>query len=267
MFAGVTGAVIGGNTAPDENTISGSGGPAIRMVENYVFSTVYNEVLRNHGSGNVGPFIALLNDANGGIEPPTFVSSGEAGATGEAEAGAVVRVFRKANSSAGEIEGFLAEVVADKSGTWSVAYPSAIPAGTMVAANQTSEDFGSSEYAFATTAAEPEESDSGGGGGDNGGNAIPQPPASDKTPSQTSILRGPPRTSPARTAKFGFTSNEPGSSFECKVDRQPKRPCRSAMKLRRLRVGKHVFKVWAIDTAGNKDKSPVKYMFRVTPGI
>jgi hypothetical protein len=235
------------------------------MVENYVFSTVYNDVLRNHGSGNAGPFIALVNGANGGIEPPTFISSGKVGASGEAEPGAVVRVFRKANSSAGEIESFLAEAVADNSGTWSIAYPSAIPAGTMVAADQTSEEFGSSEYAFATTAAEPENSDNGGGSAGNGGSAIPQPPPSDKTPPQTFILMGPPRKSAVRTAKFKFTANEPGSSFECKVDRRPDRPCRSPMTLRRLSLGKHVFKVWAIDTAGNIDKSPVKYTFLVAP--
>lgn len=265
MFAGVTGAVIGGNTAADENTISGSGGPAIQMVENDVFSTVYNQVLRNHGSGNAGPFIALVNGANGGIEPPTFISSGEAGATGEAEPGAVVRVFRKANSSAGEIESFLAEAVASESGTWSVAYPSAIPPGTMVAANQTSKEFGSSEYAFVTTTAESEGSDNGEGGAGNGGSAIPPPLASDKTPPQTFIVMGPPRRSPSRTAKFRFTSDEPGSSFECKVDHRPDRPCRSPMTLRRLWFGKHVFKVWATDIAGNKDKSPVKYTFRVAP--
>lgn len=265
IFAGVTGAVIGGNTVADENTISGSGGPAIRMVENRVFSTVYNEVLRNHGSGNAGPFIALVNGANGGIKPPTHISSGEAGATGEAEPGAVVRVFRKANSSAGEIEGFLAEAVANESGTWNVAYPSAIPAGTIVAANQTSKEFGSSEYVFATTT-EPEESNNGGDSGGNGGNATPQPPASDKTPPQTFILMGPPRKSPARVAQFKFTSYEPGSSFECKLDRGPYKPCGSPITLRRLWLGKHVFEVWAIDTAGNKDKSPAMYKFRVAPG-
>jgi CSLREA domain-containing protein len=267
VFAGVTGAVIGGNTAADENTISDSGGPAVRMVENYIFSTVYNQVLRNHGSGNAGPFIALMNNANGGIESPTFVSSGEAGATGEAEPGAVVRVFRKAISSVGEIESFLAEAVANESGTWSVDYPSTIPAGTTVAANQTSKEFSSSEYAFATTTAEPEESNNGGGSRGDGGTAIPQPPASDERPPQTLVLMGPPRKSPTRMAKFKFTSNEPGSSFECKLDRGSRRPCRSPVTLRRLWPGKHVFKVWAIDLAGNKDKSPVKYKFRVAPGI
>ncbi|HSS41647.1 MAG TPA: hypothetical protein VLK37_03755 [Solirubrobacterales bacterium] len=266
LFAGVTGAMIGGNTAADENTISGSGGPAIRMVENNVFSTVYNQVLRNHGSGNVGPFIALVNGANGDIQPPSFVSSGEAGASGEAEPGAVVRVFRKANSSAGEIESFLAEAVADESGSWTVIYPSPISAGTMVAANQASEEFGSSEYALATTAPEPEESSSGGGGGANGGIAISQPPAGDETPPQTFILRGPPRKSRARTAKFEFGSDEAGSSFECKLDHRPRRPCRSPLTLRRLRVGRHVFEVWAVDLAGNRDKSPMKYRFRVPPG-
>lgn len=266
IFAGVSGAVIGGNTPADENAISDSGGPAIRIAADYVFTTVYNQVLRNHGSGNAGLFIALVNGANGGIEPPTFVSSGEAGASGEAKPGAVVRVFRKSDSSAGEIEGFLAEAVADESGTWSVAYPEAVPAGTTVAAGQTSKEFGSSEYAFATTAAEPQEPDHGGGSAGNGGNAIPQPPASDKTAPQTFILSGPPRTSPARRAKFKFTSNEPGSSFECKFDRRPGRPCRSPMTLRRLGLGKHVFRVWAVDVSGNEDESPVRYKFRVVPG-
>jgi hypothetical protein len=67
-------------------------------------------------------------------------------------------------------------------------------------------------------------------------------------------------------AQFKFTSYEPGSSFECKLDRGPHRACRSPMMLRRLRLGKHVFKVWAIDIAGNKDKSPAMYKFRVAPG-
>lgn len=265
IFSGVSETVIGGNTAADENIISGSGGPAIRMVENYIFSTVYNKVLRNHGSGNAGPFIALVNGANGGIEPPAFVSSGEAGASGEAKPGAVVRVFRKSGSSPGEIESFLAEAVADESGTWSVAYPEAVPAGTTVAASQTRDEFGSSEYAFATTTADPQKPDQEGDSAGSGGNAIPQPPASDKTAPHTFILRGPPRTSPARTAKFRFTSDEPGSSFECKLDHRPKRPCGSPMTLRRLGLGKHVFRVWAVDVSGNEDESPVKYKFRVVP--
>ncbi len=262
IFAGVTSAVIGGNTAAAENTISGSGGPAIRMVENYVFSTVYNQVIRNHGSGNAGPFIVLVNGANGGIEPPTFVSSGEAGASGEAEPGATVRVFRKATGSTGEIESFLAEAVADGSGTWSVAYRSAIPAGTMVAASQTAEEDGSSEFALAATTAPPGGEESGGGGNDQP-EGHPSAPAFDMTAPKTIIVRGPKAVSRSRTARFQFASNEPAGSFRCKLDQRSVTGCHSPRVYRHLKTGKHVFKVWAVDAAGNADASPARWVFRV----
>ena len=263
--------VIGGDTAAAENTISESGGAAIEIVLSALFRlNTRNEVARNHGKLNDGPFIDLLGGANGGILPPVFVSSTQSGASGSgALAGATIRVFRKASSSPGELGGFLAEATADEAGNWDVTYPAPIASGTIVAATQTrlikgtatpEPADGTSELAFSITMAEPEEPNN---GGDGGGNVIPQPPASDTTPPQTVILAGPPWKSPARTAKFEFTSNEPGSRFECKLDRGPRRPCRSPMTLRRLRLGKHVFKVWAVDASGNKDESPAKMVFRV----
>jgi CSLREA domain-containing protein len=274
LFGATTRNVIGGDTPAEENTISENGGAAIEInhVTEFGLNT-RNEVARNHGKLNGGPFIDLLGGANGGILPPVFVSSTQSGASGSgALAGATIRVFRKTSSSPGELGGFLAEAAVDEAGNWDVTYPAPVAVGTIIAATQTrliegtatpEPADGTSELASSITTAEPEEPNNGGGGGGGGGKVIPQPPASDTTPPQTVILTGPPRKSPARTAKFKFISNKPGSSFECKLDRGPRRPCRSPMTLRRLWLGKHVFKIWAVDVSGNKDESPAKMVFRV----
>jgi len=272
LFGATTRNVIGGDTAAEENTISESGGAAIEINHVTAFGlNTRNEVARNHGQLNGGPFIDLLGGANGEIAPPVFTSSTKSGASGSgALPGATIRVFRKASSAPGEVESFLAEATADGAGNWVVAYPAPLPPGTIVAATQTrliagtatpEPPDGTSELAFVTTTAEPEVPDNGGAGG--GGSVLPQSPVSDTTPPQTVILTKPPRKSPSRTAKFKFTSNEPGSSFECKLDRRPRRPCRSPMTLTRLRPGKHVFRVWATNASGNKDESPAKTVFRV----
>ena len=66
-----------------------------------------------------------------------------------------------------------------------------------------------------------------------------------------------------RQVKFKFKSSEPGSSFECKLDKKPFKPCKSPKKLKRLKKGKHKFRVRAIDAAGNTDASPAKDKFKV----
>lgn len=267
VFGGVTGAQIGGDVAAEENTISGSGGPAIRIVDNYGFSTAYNDVLRNHGAGNAGPFISLVNGANFGIKPPTIANFGQTGAEGTAKPGAVVRVFRKAGSAAGEIESFLAEAVVNGAGNWSVEYPGAVPAGTIVAASQTSEESGSSEYAFATTTAPPRAA--GGESAAPEANREPvQPPAAVhvKSQPQTFIAKGPARKSIARTARFSFRSDQGEVRFRCMLDRQPVVFCRSPHSYRRLKVGKHVFKVWAVAPDGGEDASPAAQTFWVLRG-
>jgi CSLREA domain-containing protein len=264
--------VIGGETAAAENTISENGGAAIEIIRSAPFSlNTRNAVARNHGELNGGPFIDLVGGANGGILPPVFVSSTQSGASGSgALAGATIRVFAKASSSPGELGGFLAEAIADKTGNWDVSYPTPIASGTIVAATQTrlivgtatpEPADGTSELAVSITRAEPEEPNTGGGGG--GGGVLPRPAATDTTPPQTTILVGPPRESPKRTARVKFISNEALSHFECKLDHGFRGPCSSPMTLRRLRTGKHVFRVWAVDVSGNRDGSPAKVVFRV----
>lgn len=88
----------------------------------------------------------------------------------------------------------------------------------------------------------------------------------DVIPPQTTIVRG--RRGFAKAlargkAKFDFRSSEPNSTFVCKLDRRKVASCKSPKRYRGLRAGRHTFKVWATDAAGNKDLSPAKKRFRV----
>jgi len=64
-------------------------------------------------------------------------------------------------------------------------------------------------------------------------------------------------------ASFRFASGEPGSRFTCKLDAQKSRPCTSPKTYRKLKRGKHVFRVKARDRAGNVDATPAVKRFRI----
>ena len=76
------------------------------------------------------------------------------------------------------------------------------------------------------------------------------------------IVAGPRKRTRKRRARFRFRSNEAGSSFSCKLDRRAFRPCSSPRTYRKLRPGRHTFRVRAIDRAGNQGKA-VKRRWRV----
>ena len=63
-------------------------------------------------------------------------------------------------------------------------------------------------------------------------------------------------------AKFRFSSNEAGATFVCKVDRGLLRFCGRKFS-RRFGIGKHTVQVRARDLAGNIDRSPAVFRFRV----
>jgi len=65
-----------------------------------------------------------------------------------------------------------------------------------------------------------------------------------------------------RRVAFRFASNEPGARFRCKLDARPFRGCTSP-RAYRVKVGRHAFRVFAIDRAGNRDPSPALFRFRV----
>jgi hypothetical protein len=99
----------------------------------------------------------------------------------------------------------------------------------------------------------------GASGTDDG--CVPPPPDTD--PPQTEITKGAPNKLDKHKVKFKFTSDEPGSTFECKIDKKPYKPCTSPRKVKRLDDGKHKFKVVATDEAGNTDPSAAKDKFKV----
>jgi glucose/arabinose dehydrogenase len=65
-------------------------------------------------------------------------------------------------------------------------------------------------------------------------------------------------------ATFSFSSTVSGASFRCKLDGKPAAACRSPKTYRKLRPGRHTFKVWA--TAGVlTDPTPAKFSWKVLP--
>ena len=66
-----------------------------------------------------------------------------------------------------------------------------------------------------------------------------------------------------RSASFFFNASEAGSSFRCKLDRRREAPCSSPRAYTGLAVGKHTFKVRAVDVAGNVDPTPAAAHFSI----
>lgn len=87
--------------------------------------------------------------------------------------------------------------------------------------------------------------------------------ASQRGAPQTTLRRRPPRRTRDRTPTFRFVSDEPGSTFQCKLDGKPYRSCHSPFTTKSLALGRHTFKVRARDNSGKLDPSPASYRFKV----
>jgi hypothetical protein len=83
---------------------------------------------------------------------------------------------------------------------------------------------------------------------------------------RTSIAKHPPKLVRTHRRKvreaFRFRSSEAGATFVCKVDRDLPRFCRARIS-RRFEVGRHTVQVKARDAAGNVDRTPAVFHFRV----
>lgn len=94
----------------------------------------------------------------------------------------------------------------------------------------------------------------------------PPPRKRDRTPPATRLLHHPTAlvftAGQRRRVSFAFAASEQGAGFRCRLDRQPWRPCRSP-RAYLARPGRHLFSAYAIDAAGNRDRSPLKFRFRV----
>jgi len=86
----------------------------------------------------------------------------------------------------------------------------------------------------------------------------------DTTPPETAILSKPSDPSPSPVASFTYSSSEPGSSFECKLDTGNFNSCpASGISYSGLPNGPHAFQVRAIDSSHNVDLTPAGYSFEV----
>jgi hypothetical protein len=82
---------------------------------------------------------------------------------------------------------------------------------------------------------------------------------------RTRITLGPGAKTRRRVAVFRFldATGDPGTSFRCKLDRGKWRQCRTPRRFPRLRFGRHVVRVKAIDAAGNREPVGAKRRFKV----
>ncbi len=84
----------------------------------------------------------------------------------------------------------------------------------------------------------------------------------DTTPPEAAIASGPSGTVDDPRPTFAFSSSEPGSTFECRVNGGAFEPCGSPFTTPTLPAGPHTFEVRARDRAGNAS-APVSRSFTV----
>jgi hypothetical protein len=90
----------------------------------------------------------------------------------------------------------------------------------------------------------------------------------DSTAPLTRITLGPAAKTRNRSPVFRFTDSAgevTGTQFFCKVDRQKWKPCRTPLKLRKLKLRGHLLRVKATDAAGNVETAGAKRRFKVIP--
>jgi hypothetical protein len=80
-------------------------------------------------------------------------------------------------------------------------------------------------------------------------------------PTTTFTLRRAAKVPPGR-ATFGFRANEP-ATFRCSLDHAPWAPCTSSVRFPTLGLGRHVFRVRAVDRLGNTERTPATFTWRV----
>jgi hypothetical protein len=89
----------------------------------------------------------------------------------------------------------------------------------------------------------------------------------DTTPPETTIVSKPPDPSESPVATFTYSSNEGGSTFQCKLDGGSFGTCSaSGISYTGLSDGPHTFEVKAVDQSNNVDPTPAGYSFQVVFG-
>ncbi len=87
-------------------------------------------------------------------------------------------------------------------------------------------------------------------------------PPLDTVPPRTAVSKRVLKKRPS-TWILSFTSNEPGSTFRCKLDEGAFHKCRPLRRVDPAAKGRHVLRVVAVDKAGNVDPTPALVRFGI----
>ncbi len=91
----------------------------------------------------------------------------------------------------------------------------------------------------------------------------PDPPGAGDTSAPDTVKGAGPKVKlRKKSASFEFSS-EAGATFTCTLDGKAVAACTSPLTLKRLKRGKHVLAVAAVDAAGNVDATPATWKFKV----
>lgn len=95
--------------------------------------------------------------------------------------------------------------------------------------------------------------------------AEPTPASTPQTTTgpDTTLTANPRSTSISTSAAFSFTSNQAGSTFECKLDSGSFESCTSPKRYTGLSRSLHAFSVRAKDAAGNVDATPATFTWSI----
>jgi hypothetical protein len=88
------------------------------------------------------------------------------------------------------------------------------------------------------------------------------PPVAQSNPPQTQLKKRPRKKTALRATRFTFGSDQAGARFECKLDKRPFRSCGSTFK-KKLKPGAHVFRVRAVNSAGQVDATPAVFRWKI----
>jgi hypothetical protein len=85
---------------------------------------------------------------------------------------------------------------------------------------------------------------------------------------QVKITFGPAFKTRLRRPVFRFAdmTGQPGTNFFCRVDKRPWKVCTSPVKVKKLKLGRHVFSVKAVNAVGTPGTRPLKRALKVVSG-
>jgi hypothetical protein len=252
---------------------------------------IYERFLGNGPGEEVTRLVSQGNDPNLELGPPpptlTATNPGSPGASttpqvlGEAASGSSIKLYTTTDCSGEPVAtGTAAELLTPGLSV-------SVTAESLTSFRATAEAEG-----FVSACSQPlsyRQSPSAGGGGGGGGNEVedveqnsegtfipkpisveappaPRPTQTYVTP-HTRITFAPAAKTRSRSPVFRFTDStgQPGTSFECKLDRKPWRACSSPLRLKKLSRGKHTLEIKAKNGAGEFEPAPAKRKFKVVP--